>query len=509
MKQSHLNARQTHWIEQLQEYDFDIGYIPGKTNKVADALSRMTVNAVSSGLGVSEHQLESVKCAYRSDPFFREAFIKLSKGEQPDPPQHTYQLNDGFLYWNGRLCIPQHPLRKQLLESEHRNGHLGFSKIYPRIARLFFWPKMGMDLEKLIKSCDSCQRNKAVNQAPVGVTQPIPTPDKAWEVVTMDFITGLPRTRRGHDAIAVFVDKLTKRAHFAATRKALTAEEFAVLFIDTVFKQHGMPRVFISDRDRLFTSTFWRCFTKAVGTTLAMSSSYHPQTDGQTERLNRTLEEMLRSYTRGNNDWDTGLALAEFAYNNSVQCSTGFTPFELDGVQAATPATLWNPQQVPQQSFIADASIKIQAAKDHLHAAQQRQARYRNEGRRNVEFHEGQWVLVQSTRFARTQLDPEGHGKLKSRFIGPFRILERIGPVTYRLELPPDCRVHNAFHVELLRPYVFEGLPAPSPHLMDVLKELRRLQEEYSAETAQSEGGECNIAPYRLGEDLESLFEKS
>jgi hypothetical protein len=221
-----------------------------------------------------------------------------------------------------------------------------------------------------------------------------------------------------------------------------------------------------------------------------MSSAFHPQTDGQTERLNRTLEEMLRGFAN-EEDWDEHLPLAEFAYNNSVQVSTGFTPFTLDGVQAFTPACLWNPQAKPQQEFLKDVSVKLQAAKDNLHAAQQHQASTRNQHRRNVQFRVGDWVLVQSTRFARSLLDPEGHGKLKPRFIGPFQVSARIGPVTYRLELPMGARVHNAFHVELLKPYRFDPT-RESPSLRQVLSELRRLQEEFGAETAQSKGGECN-----------------
>jgi hypothetical protein len=236
-----------------------------------------------------------------------------------------------------------------------------------------------------------------------------------------------------------------------------------------------------------------------------MTSAFHPQTDGQTERLNRTLEEMLRSLG-ANTDWDDHLALAEFAYNNSTQVSTGYSPFSLDGVQPFTPECLWNPKAKPQQEFLADAAIRLQAAKDHLHAAQQHQAAIRNTQRRHQEFSPGDWVLVQSTRFARSVLDPEGHGKLKPRYIGPFQIQGKIGPVTYRLELPPGAKVHNAFHVELLKPYNF-STPSKSPSLTEILKELKRLQAEFGAETAQSGGGGCNKGeiPWELDQEV---FEK-
>ena len=143
----------------------------------------------------------------------------------------------------------------------------------------------------------------------------------------MDFIVQLPLTKQGHDAIVVFVDRLTKRAHFQAMHTSATAPEVAKIFFSVVFKNHGLPRVIISDRDAKFTSHFWQALFKQLGTKTAMSTAFHPQTDGQTERLNRTLEEMLRAYVTYKQDqWDEYLPAAEFAYNNSKQASTGFTP---------------------------------------------------------------------------------------------------------------------------------------------------------------------------------------
>ena len=161
---------------------------------------------------------------------------------------------------------------------------------------------MGKDVYKYVTTCDSCQRNKPSNQQPAGLLQPLDTPTKRWEQITMDFIVQLPVTRKGSDAIVVFVDRLTKKAIFCATNTAITAPEVAKIFFNNVFRYHGLPKIIISDRDAKFTSNFWKTLFQQLGTKLSMSTAFHPLTDGQTERMNRTLEEMLRVYLTYNQD---------------------------------------------------------------------------------------------------------------------------------------------------------------------------------------------------------------
>src|ERR1051325_4161804 len=193
---------------------------------------------------------------------------------------------------------------------------------------------MFKDVKKCINSCDSCQRNKSNNQQTAGLLQTLPTPTTRWQQITMDFIVQLPKTPRGYDAITVFVDRLSKRAHFIPCTTDITAPGVAKLFFENIFRLHGLPKTIISDRDPKFTSKFWTALFKLLETKLAMSTAFHPQTDGQTERMNRTLEEMLRAYTTYHqNQWDECLSATEFAYNNSKQTSTGQTPFELDNGQ--------------------------------------------------------------------------------------------------------------------------------------------------------------------------------
>ncbi|KAL1920728.1 uncharacterized protein VTP21DRAFT_11363 [Calcarisporiella thermophila] len=181
---------------------------------------------------------------------------------------------------------------------------------------------------------------------PAGLLQPLPIPTRRWEQISMDFIFQLPKTKRGFDAILVIVDRLTKRAHFIPTTTNASAVEVAEIFMQNIFKLHGLPAHIISDRDPQFTSRFWKALFEKLGTRLAMSTAFHPQTDGQTERTNRTLEEMLRCYVNYKQDnWDTQLHIAKFAYNNASSASTGISPFLFDtGQPPMTPVNLCNPR---------------------------------------------------------------------------------------------------------------------------------------------------------------------
>src|SRR5579859_3304064 len=240
---------------------------------------------------------------------------------------------------------------------------------------------MSQDVKAYVSSCDACQRNKTVARAPSGLLQPLATPTKNWEQVSIDFIVQLPVTKNGHDSILVVVDRLSKQVHFLPTVTKVTAPEVAKLFFDQIFRLHGLLKVIVSDRDPKFISRFWQDLLKQLGTKTAMSTAHHPQTDGQTERANRTLEDMLRAYVNYKQDnWDDCLAAAEFAYNNSPQASTGFSPFFLNnGQDPLTPDAILTEPEIPSQvatteDFLSSWRANIQRAKDSLLAAQERQA---------------------------------------------------------------------------------------------------------------------------------------
>ena len=273
----------------------------------------------------------------------------------------------------------------------------------------------------------------------------------------MDFIVQLPVTRNNFDAIVVFVDRLTKKAIFCAANTSITAPEVAKIFFNNVFRYHGLPKVIISDRDTKFTSHFWKTLFEQLGTKLSMSTAFHPQTDGQTERMNRTLEEMLRAYSTYNQDqWDEYLPAAEFAYNNSQQTSTGHTPFELDnGQHPLTPASLFSQTtSVPAaDNFLEHWDNMINMAKDSLREAQENQSKYANQHRRHLTFKIGDKVLL-SAQYINNPVDRNRPTrKLTPRYLGPYTISAVISTTAYKLDLPTTLRIHPVFHISKLKLY--------------------------------------------------------
>ena len=231
---------------------------------------------------------------------------------------------------SNRVCVPDRRELKHLIIRESHDSpvgaHFGMDKTIARVSQTFYWPRMADDIREYVKSCDLCQSSKPLGGKTRGLLQPLPIPVERWEEVSMDFINGLTRSGRGHNAVLVVVDRLSKWAYFIPTKTTLDTKGTAELFHDVVFGRHGMPKRIVSDRDGRFTSHFWKALVECIGTSLGMSSSHHPQTDGQTERVNRVLEEAFRSFTNATQrDWDKHLPSLQFAYNTAKHDSTGET----------------------------------------------------------------------------------------------------------------------------------------------------------------------------------------
>lgn len=439
-----LTRRQTKWSQWLESYysGVEIKYKEGKDN-LSDALSRRADLYSLTTVSTSE-LLDRISAGYERDEYY----------EKPMP----WLTNiDGVWFLGDRIAVPKDmELRQEIIRECHdspSSGHMGITKTLQRVAQRFWWPHMGRSIYAYVKACPSCQRNKSSNLRPGGLLQPIPTPAVKWEHITMDLITDLPKTKSGYDAVVTFVDRLSKQVHFAPTTKTVDAPGLAKIFRHTVYKYHGMPRAIISDRDDRFLSQFWQALFAVLGTELKFSTAYHPQSDGQSERANRTLEEYLRHFVSPRqDDWDEYLDLAEFAINDSVNPSTGYTPFFMAyGENPHTALDLTTEAMVPRaQDFAQEIVDVVNHAKAKLEEAHMRQAEQANKRRREVTFQVGDKVRLST---ANLQLPSTMSKKLVARYLGPFMVEKVVSPVAYKLKLPKSLRIHPVFHVSLLQPW--------------------------------------------------------
>jgi hypothetical protein len=490
----HLSRRQARWADELMSYNIQWHYKPGPLNTVADALSRHPVKEGKVLLASTTTKLRKGKKLAEANPFLE----RVKQGYKQDPwfaqPANTDNLTEvnGVYTLADSIVVPDHDnLRLQVLQECHDApyaGHPGRDKTLQLVKQWFWWPTLTADVTQYVKTCDNCQRNKSRNRLPAGLLQPLPVPGQPWESFSMDMVVDLPQTEAGYDSITVFVDRLTKMAHLAPCKKTDTAKDVAQLFIREVFRLHGMPKHMVTDRDPKFTSNFWKEFFAQVGAKHRLSSAYHPQTDGNTERVNRVMEDMLRHFVSNDQtNWDTLLPLVEFAINSSHHDSMAFvndkgqlqkyTPFQLNyGRNPDSPlkATLSvfkadKSRASRVQQFIQELQESHTKAKRCLQAAQDRQKMYADNSRRPVQYHVGQKVLLNTKNISLRMI---GSPKFLPKYIGPFEITGKINEVAYRLNLPPPLKVHNVFHVSLLEEYKTreEGgtvHPPPLPELID------------------------------------------
>ena len=385
--------------------------------------------------------------------------VRSTHAADAQPPRHRHLTHqDGLYYLGKRLYIPP-PLRQHVVEELHGAawaGHFGVDKTMDRVTRRFWWPHIRKVVDRVCRECASCQKSKPRSTKAYGQLQPIPVPVRPWQQITMDLVTDLPESTNGFTAVLVFVDRLTKMAHLVPTVKTLSAEGTAHLFKDHVFRYHGLPEAIIADRDKRWSGSFWTTVFRSLGTKMRLSTAYHPQTDGQTERMNRTMEEMLRSYVHpGADDWDQHLINCEFAYNTSKQRSSGRSPFYVAyGYQPKDPADLYNPrvaEDVPAAKQWAEALLEGHAAaKVALEHAQDAQRVQYDRRKARAPFQKGEWVLLEAShyRFQGT----ERH-KISQPWLGPFLIDQMVGPNACRLVLPRKVRIHPTINVSRLRAY--------------------------------------------------------
>ena len=272
---------------------------------------------------------ERIREAQNRDDYIIELRKKMDQGKGKGFVIHV----DGALMLGNRIYVPKvDDLRREILDEAHSVPyamHPGSSKMYQMLKSHFWWPKMKKKVAEFVSKCMTCQQIKSEHQTPVGKLHPLPIPEWKWEKITMDFVTGLPRTQWKNDAIWVIVDRLTKSAHFLPIRWGCTLDQLAKRYVDEIVRLHVVPLSIVSDRDPRFTSRFWGSLQQALGTKLHFSTAFHPQTDGQSERTIKTLEDMLRACVlEFQGSWDDYVTLIEFAYNNHYHSSIGMAPYE-------------------------------------------------------------------------------------------------------------------------------------------------------------------------------------
>jgi len=398
--QTDLNLRQRRWLELIKDYDLEVHYHPGKANVVADALSRKRYdNSFKKGpeseklceelkhlnLGIVANIMEvevtptleqEIRRGQLEDEKLKEIAENVVIGKAPG---FTIDEN-GTLWFGKRICVPEvKSIRDAILREAHESAysiHPGSTKMYLDLKEKYWWYGLKRDVAEYVALCDTCQRVKAEHQRPAGLLQPMKIPEWKWEEVGMDFIVGLPRTQKGYDSIWVIVDRLTKVAHFLPVKTTYNGPKLAELYMERIVCLHGVPKKIVSDRGSQFTSHFWKQIHSSLGTELNFSTAYHPQTDGQTERLNQILEDMLRACAlQYGTSWDKSLPYAEFSYNNSYQNSLKMAPFEaLYGRKCRTPL-FWNQMgesQVFGPDVLRNAEDQVRMIRENLRVAQTR-----------------------------------------------------------------------------------------------------------------------------------------
>jgi len=482
-----LNRRQARWSLYLSRFDFNLLHRPGRSSGKPDALSRRSdhgkgeddnkdvvllrpelfkILALKQGhvlvSGQERPLLQKIRQSKDLDESVVRAVEELRKSGTSRIDGAEWAEEQGLILFRGKVYVPKDPeLRRAIVEAHHDSritGHPGRWKTLELVSRNYWWPGISRYVASYVQGCDRCNRTKTFPAMPSGKLIPTQIPKDIWQIITVDLITGLPLSQ-GYDSIMVVVDRLSKMVHVVPTNATLSSEGLARLFRDNVWKHHGLPEQVISDRGPQFVSGFMRELYKLLGVKVAASTAYHPQTDGQTERINQEVELYLRLFVNHRqDDWAEWLSLAEFSYNNRVQASTRQSPFMLNsgrhprlGVEP-----LRDVERPAVEDFVQGMQAARQEAESALHQAAEDMARYYDQQRGvAVSYKVGDQVWLDGKDISTDRPSK----KLSDKRYGPFKIVKVVSPNAYQLELPSTMKLHPVFHTVKLRPYFPDSIP--------------------------------------------------
>ena len=445
----------------MQQFRINIKYKKGSTNRVLDCLSRPPAAALITVLNSCGHETSEWSQLYSSDSDFTTTYQLLEVGS----PVADFYLHDGLLCHLGHLCVPSSERVKWIWESHYSQveGHFGVENTVAVLHKYFYWPKLQQDVSRYIRSCTACAIAKLAIKKQ-GLYTPLPTLDKLWELISMDYMSSLPTTKHGNDCIFVVIDRFSKMAILTTCKKTITTQGTTKLFFEQVWIHFGLLQTIVFYQDSRFLSTFWSSLWSLLDTKLTKSTAFHPHTNHQMEVVNRMVVHILQMYNSQHpHTWDDSLPYVQHSYNRAIHNSTRHNPFQvglgfqpLGPIDAALPFASTQADSSHQHTEVDEATRFIEwiqhiqeQVHDILQKANAKYKQWHDQHRVPHTFKVGDkvWLHLQKEHLTRP------NRKFRPIHYGPYTITKVVGDNAFELSIPPFLSLHPVFNVDLLRPY--------------------------------------------------------